>query len=86
MNPIKCSAIIAASLAVAAAGWISANAQARLFSPEAKQNAQALLKKMTLEEKIGQLNESSGMVMLALPRKSQTISLRKAALDRFSGR
>src|ERR1700724_2401384 len=61
MNPIKCSAIIA--LAVAAAGWISANAQARLFSPEAKQNAQALLKKMTLEEKIGQLNESSGMVM-----------------------
>src|SRR5579859_3429137 len=63
MNPIKCSAIIAASLAVGAAGWISANAQAQLFSPEAKQNAQALLKKMTLEEKIGQLNESSGMVM-----------------------
>jgi beta-glucosidase len=63
MNPIKCSAIIAVLLAAAAAGCISANAQAQLFSPEAKQKAQALLKEMTLEEKIGQLNESSGLVM-----------------------
>jgi beta-glucosidase len=62
MNPIKCAAIIAALLATAAVGCISANAQPQLFSPEAKQKAQALLKKMTLEEKIGQLNESSGMV------------------------
>src|SRR5258708_4391424 len=51
MNPIKCSAIIAALLVAAAAGCISANAQPQLFSPEAKQKAQALL------------NESSGMVM-----------------------
>src|SRR5258708_6079258 len=63
MSPIKCSAIIAALLVAAAPRCISANAQPQLFSPEAKQKAQALLKQMTLEEKIGQLNESSGMVM-----------------------
>jgi beta-glucosidase len=41
----------------------SASAQDPLFSNEAKQKAEALLKQMTLDEKIGQLNESSGMVM-----------------------
>jgi beta-glucosidase len=41
----------------------SASAQDRLFSNEAKQKATALLKQMTLDEKVGQLNESSGMVM-----------------------
>ncbi len=41
----------------------SAGAQDRLFSNEAKQKATVLLKQMTLDEKVGQLNESSGMVM-----------------------
>jgi beta-glucosidase len=41
----------------------SAGAQDRLFSNDAKQKASALLKQMTLDEKVGQLNESSGMVM-----------------------
>ena len=51
------------------AGWLLAasgtptRAQASLFSPAARQKAEALLKRMTLEEKIGQLNQSSGMVM-----------------------
>ncbi|HEY9126424.1 MAG TPA: beta-glucosidase BglX [Acidobacteriaceae bacterium] len=40
-----------------------AAAQNRLFSDEARQKAESLLKQMTLEEKVGQLNESSGMVM-----------------------
>jgi len=38
-------------------------AQDRLFSEQARQKAEALLKQMTLDEKVGQLNESSGMVM-----------------------
>ena len=41
----------------------SAGAQDRLFSNEAKQKAATLLKQMTLDEKVGQLNESSGIVM-----------------------
>lgn len=63
MNPNECWEIIAASLAVAAAGCISGNAQAPLFNPAAKQKAEAFLKQMAVEEKIGQLNESSGMVI-----------------------
>ena len=46
----------------------SASAQDPLFSNEAKQKAEALLKQMTLDEKIGQLNESSGMVMPGIRR------------------
>lgn len=41
----------------------SASSQTTLFSQQAKQKAEALLSKMTLEEKIGQLNQSSGIVM-----------------------
>jgi beta-glucosidase len=41
----------------------SASAQDRLFSNAAKQKAEALLKQMTLDEKVGQLNESPGLVM-----------------------
>jgi beta-glucosidase len=41
----------------------SVAAQDRLFSNEAKQKAEALLKQMTVDEKVGQLNESSDMVM-----------------------
>lgn len=44
----------------------SVAAQDRVFSNEAKQKAAALLKQMTLDEKVGQLNESSGIVMPGL--------------------
>jgi len=47
-----------------AAGF--AGAQTAPFSPEAQQRAEALLKRMTLEEKIGQLNQSAGMVIPGL--------------------
>jgi beta-glucosidase len=45
---------------------ISGAAQSALFSPEAKQKAESLLKQMTLDEKVGQLNESSGIVLAGL--------------------
>ena len=48
---------------IAAVSITSAGAQDRLFSNEAKQKAAALLKQMTLDEKVGQLNESAGLVM-----------------------
>jgi beta-glucosidase len=41
----------------------SAGAQARPFSTEAKQKAEALLKQMTVDEEVGQLNQSAGIVM-----------------------
>lgn len=56
---------VALSVAVVPA----ASAQTRLFSPEAKQKAEALLQQMTLDEKVGQLNESSGIVMPGLGGK-----------------
>jgi beta-glucosidase len=37
-----------------------------VFSNEAKQEAEALLKQMTVDEKVGQLNESSGIVLPGL--------------------
>ena len=37
--------------------------QAPLFSPESQQRAEALLKQMNLDEKVGQLNQSAGVVM-----------------------
>lgn len=43
-----------------------AGAQEPLFSNEAKQKAEALLKQMTVDEKVGQLNESSGRVIPGL--------------------
>ena len=60
-------AVFGAALAVAAGS--AASAQTRLYSPEAEQKAQALLKQMTLDEKVGQLNESSGIVMPGLGGK-----------------
>ncbi|HEX3662453.1 MAG TPA: beta-glucosidase BglX [Acidobacteriaceae bacterium] len=41
-------------------------AQTNLFSPQAKQKAESLLRKMTLDEKVGQLNQSSGIAMSGL--------------------
>ncbi|HXJ86876.1 MAG TPA: beta-glucosidase BglX [Candidatus Binatia bacterium] len=54
-------------VAILAAG--SAQAQSSLFSAEAKQKAEALLKQMTLEEKVGQLNQPSGFAMPPLGEK-----------------
>jgi beta-glucosidase len=41
----------------------TASAQRTPFSAAAKQKAEALLKQMTLEEKVGQLNQSAGIIM-----------------------
>jgi beta-glucosidase len=45
---------------------LAANAQSHPFSAEAKQKAETLLKQMTLDEKVGQLNESAGIVFPGL--------------------
>jgi len=45
------------------------SAQTPLFSNEANQKAEALLKQMTIDEKVGQLNESSGRVMPGIARE-----------------
>ena len=47
----------------------SACAQERLFSDQAKQKAETLLKQMTLDEKVGQLNEAAGLVMPGIADK-----------------
>ena len=49
--------------ALAASVALGAHAQAHPFSPEAKQKAEALLGQMTLDEKVGQLNQSAGIVL-----------------------
>jgi beta-glucosidase len=48
---------------VAFFGVVATGAQTSPFSAKAKQKAESLLKQMTLDEKAGQLNESSGLVM-----------------------
>jgi beta-glucosidase len=42
---------------------VNAGAQAPIFSAASEQRAQALVKQMTLDEKVGQLNQSAGVVM-----------------------
>jgi beta-glucosidase len=54
---------------LAVAFLASADAQSSPFSAEAKQKAEALLKQMTLDEKIGQLNQSAGIVMPGIAEK-----------------
>lgn len=56
-------ALLCISLTIAAA---PAPAQNNLFTPQAKQKAESLLKQMTLDEKIGQLNQSAGIVLPGL--------------------
>ncbi|HET7103237.1 MAG TPA: beta-glucosidase BglX [Terracidiphilus sp.] len=53
-------------LALSAVLCASAAAQTRLFSTAAKQKAESLLKQMTLDEKVGQLNQSAGIVLPGL--------------------
>jgi beta-glucosidase len=50
------------SASVLIAFVVNAAAQTALISPENTQRAEALLKQMTLDEKVGQLNQSSGVV------------------------
>jgi beta-glucosidase len=59
----RCSAIALLGASLSIGSCLVTNAQAGPFSTEAKQQAEALLKQMTLGEKLGQLNESSGLVM-----------------------
>ncbi len=59
------------AIAMLCASWTAvvcplAGAQARPFSAQAEQKAKALLKQMTLDEKVGQLNQSAGIVMPGL--------------------
>jgi hypothetical protein len=53
-------AVLLLTLVLAVHFATPANAQTALFSPEAKQRAEALLKQMTVEEKVGQLNQAAG--------------------------
>src|SRR5258708_38809762 len=59
----RCSIIALLGALYSTTSGPTANAQTSPFSIEAKQKAEALLKQMTLVEKVGQLNESSGRVM-----------------------
>ena len=56
------SAFLVFTVTVLAMG-VNTTAQAPLFSADSAQRAQALLKQMTLDEKVGQLNQSAGVVM-----------------------
>ncbi|MGA2539501.1 MAG: beta-glucosidase BglX [Terracidiphilus sp.] len=66
MNPSKSSILSLVLVSIAAFAIPSVDAQDRLFSAEAKQKAEALLKQMTVDEKVGQLNESAGIVLPGL--------------------
>jgi beta-glucosidase len=54
---------------VAFSGVIATGVQTSPFSADAKQKAESLLKQMTLDEKVGQLNESSGLVMPGIAKE-----------------
>jgi len=62
----KCSAIALLGESFSKGSCLVANTQTGPFSIEAQHKAEALLKQMTLDEKVGQLNESSGLVMPGL--------------------
>jgi len=52
---------------------------------EAHRRAEALLKKMTLDEKVGQLNQSSGVQMPLLGNEKPDELVARAGWDRFCG-
>src|SRR5579871_2206621 len=56
-----CVCLMGAAALIAAGGQLMA--QDPPFSPESGRRAEALLKQMTLDEKVGQLNQSAGVVM-----------------------
>src|SRR5277367_2288932 len=62
----KCSAIALLGVSFSIGSCLIAKAQTSPFSAEAKQQAEALLKQMTQDEKLGKLNELSGLVIPGL--------------------
>jgi beta-glucosidase len=64
LNKSSRFALLCLSLSMAAAAL--AGAQDGPFSLEAKQKAEDLLKQMTLEEKVGQLDQAAGIVMAGI--------------------
>ena len=65
----RCSgfALLCASLSIVAPA--SAGAQDSPFSPEAKQKAEALLQQMTLDEKVGQLDQAAGIILEGISKE-----------------
>jgi beta-glucosidase len=57
--------LVCASLSLLAG--LSASAQVNPFSQQAKQKAEALLQQMTLDEKVGQLDQAAGITFPGLP-------------------
>lgn len=73
-NPASCHvrktyflSLIAISCFVDKASVLHAQASKSTTGPTAEQRADALLKQMTLQEKIGQLNQAAGVTMVSLP-------------------
>lgn len=64
---------------------VGATAQNPPLSLESQRRAEGLLKQMTLEEKVGQLNQAAGIVMPMLGSESPTASSQRAASGQFSG-
>lgn len=54
-------------MSIAVASFLSGQAPSPGTSPSAEQRADALLKQMTVEEKIGQLNQAAGVPLVVLP-------------------
>ena len=61
-----CSAIVLLGASFSMVSCHAPNAQTGPFTAEARQKAEILLKQMTLDEKVGQLNESAGIVIPGL--------------------
>ena len=60
------SALVVASALFFLFAVAPANSQTFPFSPKAQERAQALLKRMTIDEKVGQLTQSAGVVLPGL--------------------
>jgi len=63
--------ITCASVVLLADG--AANAQQAPYGPEARQRAEALLKQMTVDEKVGQMNESAGIPLPGIAGKPDAL-------------
>ena len=60
-NRVSVWAVLLVALTIATHFAATVNAQSPLYSPEARRRAEDLLKQMTLEEKVGQLNQAPGI-------------------------
>ncbi len=63
MQTMRRSDLFAIAAAALLAVGVHSAAQGPIFSPESGRRAEVLLKQMTLDEKVGQLNQSAGVVM-----------------------